>query len=146
MSTNAGARFKGFKQTLVRTLEFLASKMCSKHGKRILFISSLYVQVTQLERMKADTVSKLNRVMGLNVRREEAVHFPAVISSLVWRGMSVGAVLSREMMSQHVDDQRVREVSAKVVEISPRWLRYGEGDMINDVAKFILNGHELAAA
>lgn len=146
MSTNAGTRFERLQYAFFSVLEFFASKVFSKHGKRIMFISSLYVQVTQLERLKAEVVSKLNSVMGL-ATREEAIHFPAAISSIVWRGTEVKSVLTKELLDQNVDAQRAKEVATQVVDLCPRWIRYAAKNVMEaDVANLILNGRAVAQA
>lgn len=146
MSTTVGTRFDRFQMALFSILEYVVTKLCSKHGKRVMFISSLYVQVTQLERLKAEVVHKLNSVMGLTTR-EDAVHFPAAISDIVWRGTKVGKLLQQELGGQPVNEQRAREVSAKVVDICPRLIRYGtRNEMEQDVTTLILSVGDLAAA
>jgi hypothetical protein len=146
MSTNAGT-FGRFQLFLYGVLEFFASKMCSKHGKRVLFISSLYVQVTQLERMKAEVVSKLNMVMGFKITREDSVHLPAAVSGIVWRGTNVSEVLTKELLNQPVNDQQVRDIATRVVDLCPRWIRYAAKNVMEqDVADLIMNGRVLQAA
>lgn len=144
MFTNPSHRLSSIGMPIAAFLMFCLSKLLPKHGKRIIFISSLYVQVTQLERLKADVVSKLNTVMNL-AHREEALHFPAAISQLVWRNSPVGNVLTKELLDQDIDDVKVREVSKKVVNLTPNYLRYGTpSDMEEDVRSLILNGRDLA--
>lgn len=145
MSTKAGNWFARFQLAMFAVLEFVASKMFSKHGKRIMFITSLYAQLTQLDSLKAEAVSKLNSVMGL-ATREEAIQFPAAISSVVWRGKDVTSVLTADMMDQNVDAMRIHEVAKKLVDLCPRWMRYPVPEMERDVATLILNGREMAQA
>lgn len=144
MFTQPSQRLSGIGMFFMSMLEFCMSKLLPKHGKRIIFISSLYVQVSQLERLKADVMSKLNAVMNL-AHREEALQFPAAISQMVWRDSPIGNVLTQELLDQNVDDVKVREVSQRVVELAPKWVRYGTSDMLDDVRSLIRNGRDLAS-
>ena len=143
MSINPSQGHNRISLAIFAMIEFCMSKLLPKHGKRIIFVSSLYAQVTQLERMKADVVSKLNSVMNL-AYREEALHLPAAISRVVWRNSRVGQVLTRELLNQDIDEKKMREVSQSVVKLTPVWMRYGDKDMENDVRSLILNGRNLA--
>lgn len=146
MSINASTGVAQLQFAMYRMLEFVASKMCNKHGKRIMFISSLYAQITQLERLKADTVSKLNAVMGL-ATREEAIQLPVTFSRAIWRGKDISSVLTPTLMDQQdVDQNEIQRVAKQLIAMAPAWMRYPEQDMERDLTHFLLNGRELAAA
>lgn len=127
-------------------MEFLLSKITSQHGKRILFITSLYFQVVRIERMKAEIITKLNEVMGLT-SNEDALRFPAKIRGVVWSNTDLTAALSEEVLDKDISEDRAREISEHVVDIAPKWVRYGRrADMVTDVMTLIQSGRQLAAA
>lgn len=126
---------------LYAVLEFFGAKFVSKHGRRVMFIASLYAQITQLERMKAEVVAKLNAVMGLKLTREAAAEFPAAVSDIVWRGTDVGSLITQELSTGNVDEQRAQALSARIVSISPSWLRYGSREMEADVRQLLMTSY-----
>lgn len=130
-------------------LEYVLSKVISRHGKRIFFITSLYFQVVQIEKLKAEALSKLNAIMKL-AHHEEALRLPAALRGRVWDSTALHATLSGELLDQDVTDERAKEISRKVVELTPHWLRYGHPDsgtteMEKDIVQLIRSGKELAA-
>ncbi len=127
-------------------MEFLLSKITSQHGKRILFITSLYFQVVRIERMKAEIITKLNEVMGLTTN-EDALRFPATFRGVVWSNTDLTAALNEEVLDKDISEDRAREISEHVVDIAPKWVRYGRrADMVTDVMTLIKSGGQLAAA
>lgn len=141
MSKPSSSGFGRSKHLLFSVLEFLGSKFVSKHGKRVMFIASLYAQITQLERMKAEVIAKLNAVMGLKITREAAADFPAAVSDIVWRGTDVGSLIAQELSTGIVDEYRAQQLSARIVRISPPWFRYGPREMEADVKKLLMTSY-----
>ncbi len=142
MSVNPSSKsFGRFKQWFYIVLEFLGAKFVSKHGRRVMFIASLYAQITQLGRMKAEVVAKLNAVMGLKITREAAAEFPAAVSDIVWRGTDVSSLITQELSTGIVDERRAQALSARIVSLSPSWLRYGNQEMEADVQQLLLTSY-----
>lgn len=130
--------------TLHAAMEYCLSKLISRHGKRILFITSLYFQVVQIERLKADAISKLNSIMHL-AHSEEALKLPAAIRSIVWNKADIARELTVDQLDGDISEEKAKEISAKVVAMAPSWIRYGRtDDMIKDVVDLICNGHQIA--
>lgn len=144
MYVRAGQR-QGLRAAFKAALEFILSKVLSRHGKRILFITSLYFQVVQIERLKADAIRKLNTIMKL-AHAEEALQLPVAMRGLVWNSTAIQQTLSAELMDQNISDDRAQKISEEVVSLAPTWLRYGSQDMVKDVIELIRNGPQLAAA
>jgi hypothetical protein len=144
MYVRAGQR-QGIRGAFQAILEFVLSKVLSRHGKRILFITSLYFQVVQIERLKADAIQKLNSIMKL-AHAEEALQLPVAMRGMVWNSTAIQDTLTAELMDQDITDERANEISEKVVSMAPPWLRYGSRDMVKDVVDLIRNGSQLAAA
>lgn len=142
MSVNPSSKsFWKLKQWFYIVLEFIGSKFVSKHGRRVMFIASLYAQITQLERMRAEVIAKLNAVMGLKITREAAAEFPAAVSDIVWRGTDVGYLITQELSAGTVDLRRAQALSARIVSLSPSWLRYGNREMEADVQQLLMTSY-----
>lgn len=144
MSTKA-LKQRGFMEGLVSIGQFFLSKLISTHGKRIIFITSLYFQVVQLERLKADALSKLNSMMNL-AANEQALQLPAALRGIVWNHTTIGEELSVELLDQEISTERAHLLSERVVELSPSWVRYNRRDMLSDVFDLISKGGQLAEA
>jgi hypothetical protein len=141
MSNPSSNSFGKLKHWFYVVLEFFGAQFVSKHGRRVMFIASLYAQITQLERMKAEVVAKLNAVMGSKFTREAAAEFPAAVSDIVWRGTDVGSLITQELSTGNVDEQRAQALSARIVSISPSWLRYGSREMEADVRQLLMTSY-----
>lgn len=144
MFVRAGQRLD-VRGMLTALLQFVLSKVLSRHGKRILFVTSLYVQVVQLERLKADAIKKLNAIMRL-AQAEEALQLPVAMRGIVWNSTPLQDTLTAELMDQEITEDQAFEISEKVVSMAPRFLNYGHTQMVRDVRDLIRNGSWLAAA
>jgi len=50
-------------------------------------------------------------------------------------------------LDKDISEDRAREISEHVVDIAPKWVRYGRrADMVTDVMTLIQSGRQLAAA
>lgn len=126
--------------------EFLLSKLISRHGKRIVFITSLYFQVVRIERLKSEGMAKLNQLMGL-AASEDALQLPTLLRGMVWKNTDLGNALNEEALDSEITEARAEGIAKRVVEMAPAWVRYGrQTDMVDDVKKLIQNGSMMAAA
>ena len=123
--------------------EFLMSKVTSRHGKRIIFVTSLYFKVVRIERLKTDAIAKLNTIMQL-ATSEDALRLPAALRGMVWRFSELPEALNEEILDTEVSMEEALELSEKVVAASPVWVRYGRDDMVKDVLDLIRQGGQLA--
>ena len=149
MYTQASQRTWNPRSLFWSAMEFLVSKLTSRHGKRIIFITSLYFHVVRIEQMKLDAIRKLNQVMKL-AANEGALVLPTAIRGFVWRDPNLTNLsneLSEEHLSQSVPQERAVEISERVVDTMPKWLAYGpRKEMVDDVCDLIQNGDKLAQA
>lgn len=144
MSTIASKR-QGLKARFAAFFEFILSKLISNHGKRIIFITSLYFHVVRLERLRADALTKINSIMNL-AANEKALYLPIAIREIVWNHTSIDDELSAELLDQEISAEKAHSLSQRVVELSPEWVRYNKRDMLSDVFDLISKGSQLAQA
>ncbi len=143
MYTQVSQRDQSQPTMIQRLVGFLISKFTSRHGKRIIFITSLYFQVVRIEQLKADVIKKLNQVMSLS-SSEDALLFPAAISGLLWKGHDISQTLCEADLAQPISRERAQEISARVVDRMPACIRYARRqDMVSDVMNLIANGELL---
>ena len=129
-----------------RLLSWAIAKLTSRHGRRIIVLTSLYFQVVRIEKMRDDVVRSLNAMMSL-ARSERALQLPIAIKGIVWRATDLNGILTEADFTGPVTQERAITISRKVVDRVPRCLRYGDDDaMINDVFNLIRNGQVLSRA
>lgn len=137
----------GFKR---RMTVFALSKLTSRHGKKLIFLTSLYFQLIPVVDRRAkdlehEAIQKLNMVMDLAVD-SKALQLPALIRDFVWRDSNLGALFTQEQL-RDVDNERANVISERIVDGMSNWLRYGRRtDMIDDVRQMISRSNTLAAA
>lgn len=112
------------------------------HGKRILFITSVYLHVTNTRRPETSTLAKLNEAMRL-AQDVEALLLPAYLYQLVWNerlDQALGEAYGKNLLSEPVDPLQTLQACTEFVRSVPRWLHYGTySDMVQDVAKVFEN-------
>lgn len=128
----------------LRLMRFMLSKLVSRQGKRIFFVTSLYCHAYHLDSLKADAITKLNRVMGL-VSDEKGLHFPILFHEMVWKGTHVNDVLATHSLDEPLSEDAVQSLSAQLVDMAPKFINYGRKDMVEDVADLLRNSNRLAA-
>ena len=130
-------------EILIFLMQFLLSKLISSHGKRIIFITSLYFEVVRLERLKTSAFTKLNDIMNLS-SSEDALRLPAEFRRMVWGHTKIDSELSEEFLDKDISEERAKVISTRVVDLSPVWVRYDKRAMISDVLELIRKGGQLA--
>lgn len=110
----------------------------SNHGRRIMFVTSLYFRIKRLDRLKADAIAKLNAIMHLS-STDEAMRLPALISGFVWRNIPIDQVLTQEALDQDVSEAKAARIAEQVVSMMPKWARYdGKESMESDVFNLVM--------
>ena len=140
MSTATGLRVR-FNLLVIMLLE----RYGSEHIKRIIFFGSLFPYALQLNSLKRDVMDKLNQHMGL-ARTGSALLFPATFRNLIWKDVNLEEVLRPEDISDHITPDRALEISTRVVQRTPKCLRWGPKDgsrMIREFCEMLLSGQHL---
>lgn len=128
-----------------RLFQTFVEKAVSRHGKRVFFITSLYFELVEIEKLRSDAVAKLNQIMRI-AHDDAALQLPAAMRGMVWGNTPLHEALDADLLGQEISETRAREISEKIVDMSPQWLRYGRRtDMIDDVLDLIRNGGQLVA-
>lgn len=132
------ARFiTAFKEGVRKSGLVLASVMLSQHGKRLLFIASLYCYIARLDALRDDALEKLNEAMSL-AKTGSALRLPAAARDVVWGDVNVQEVINMDDFNKQISAKRSLEIAERVVSITPRWLRYrSKSEMMTDVITLI---------
>lgn len=146
MQTHVISTRSGWERLKAHLFAFMVSKLASNHGKRVLYITSLYCHVVRFERMQKDAIAKLNRVMQV-AHRERAMDLPVAMRQYVWQDTSIDDLLNEDLLSGTLTATKARDLSAKVVDLAPAWLRYGPRErMVQETFELLSKGGQLAAA
>lgn len=145
------------KQGWLRQLfNYLAPKLLSGHGKRVMLLSSLYFELTpskQSVTMKGedaklhdDAIQRLNEIMDV-AKSTSAMRFPAIFKSLIWRDCNIREIISEEDFLNGVVSENVVTISERLVDRIPAGFQYEtRPKMIKEFSKLLLSGPQLAHA
>ena len=98
------------------------------HGKRIVLLTTLFMQLTNLQNYNREKMLQLNSSLQL-ARSEDALEFPCMLNKAVW-GPGIPAI----------DKIGEEEVAASyIVSLTPQYLRYNREQMMDDFKKVIQN-------
>lgn len=103
----------------------------SNHGRRIMFITSLYFRIKRLDKLKEDAIAKLNAIMHL-ASSDEAMRLPALLSGFVWRNIPIDQVLTQEYLDREISEEKAHVISERVVGLTPKWARYDSDEVMQD--------------
>ncbi|MDH2154254.1 hypothetical protein [Stenotrophomonas sp. GD03657] len=160
MYTQASQRIQEPKSLVRRLFDFLVPKLISGHGKRAMFITSLYFELSPVKggglrdpdrdkdilRLHDGALERLNAVMDV-AKSATALRFPAVFRSLVWRDCNVRDIVSTEDFQKGIVTENVTSIAEKLVDAMPPGLRYEtRPKMVGEVVKLLRNGPGLARA
>lgn len=132
----------------------LLGLVLSIHGKRILLVTTLHLQLVRDGIFQEETLEKLNEALRL-AKFNDALRLPQAVYDKVWDDKklqeAIRSASNGEIKGRMIDFEEAKRLSESVVSVSPEWLRYGRrDDMVNDLINLIyrqstLNNH-LAAA
>lgn len=123
-------------------------RYASEHIKRIIFFGSLFPYALQLDSLKRDVMNKLNDHMGL-ARTGSALLFPASFRNMIWRDAHLEEILQPEDISKPISPERALEISTRVVQRTPTYLRWGPKDgsrMVKEFCEMLTSGQNLVPA
>lgn len=138
------------KSTMQNLMHLLLSSCITSHGKRFMYIASLYTHLNQDQSPDAHNLEQLNQILSL-VKDSEALLLPSRIHHLVWNKKQLREKMRELVEESHLDEEGfnelLKEISTQIVDCSPRWLRYGRyDDMVQDVFKVLCYRTMCAAA
>lgn len=125
-----------------RVVSFVLSKMLSNHGKRVMFVTSLYSRVVRFESLKAEAIEKLNDVMQL-ASNPNALELPTMAKNFIWKDRDIQTLLNETTLRNNIPEAEAQVISESVVDLAPHWLQYPRDKMIDDVMSLIRLGCDL---
>jgi hypothetical protein len=105
------------------------------HTKRTFFITTVYLNMTNLHEFKQETLAKLNEALTL-AEDEAALTLPALLYQLGLVGQEQGLSQYSNEVIHHLqpEDEYLRDVCRAVLDVTPKWMQYGRrDDMFKDL-------------
>lgn len=113
------------------------SVVISQHGKRLIFIASLYCYITRLDSLRDEALDKLNQAMSL-ARTGKALRLGAAVRNSVWSDVDIQSIIDENILHHDIPDVVATRISKQIVSRSPAWIRYRRtDDMVQDIKKLI---------
>lgn len=128
---------------------FLASMLLRDHGRRIVFVTTVYVHMTRITSFSRDFLDHLNEAMAL-AKTGSALEAPARLHEYIWDGETldetIGQICGKDgLQCKALGPIEIAKVCDAVVDATPNWLRYGRrDDMLRDVRKLFFTAREEA--
>lgn len=115
------------------SLTSLLEVSLSERTKRLIFLASFSARFKDQTTLDNETLVKLNKVMVL-CSTEAAINLPVHLSRAIWRGRTVYDIVAdnQVLLSSPFSKERLQQLSARVLESMPKWLRYGPDAVIQD--------------
>lgn len=140
MMNSTTSLHRGTTSPVGTVLEFLLSKLVSQHVKRIIAMSSLAAKCTPLGRLEREGIDRLNALLVLTLQgREDALMAPSRLKNFVWGNTKLDEVLTPDTLNRPMSEEQAREISLRIVDLSPKWLRYKKTLMFDDVFRLVLD-------
>jgi len=107
------------------------------HGKRILLITTLHLQLVRDGIFREETLEKLNKALRL-ARYDDALQLPAAVYYKVWDDAklqgAIKAVISGNIADHGLTYTEAVQLSEAILTVTPEWLHYGRhDDMVKDL-------------
>lgn len=113
------------------------------HGRRILFVTTLYFQFSDRNQMTRELLEKLNQALQL-ANDKNALFFPAKYHRFFWNEEKLKQKLiecgvdGSCSIGNKFDINDTDKIAQGIFEITPQWLHYGRReDMINDLKQML---------
>lgn len=126
-------------------LSFVLKRGLSDHGKRVMFVTSLYSRIVRFDSLRFEAIEKLNDIMEL-ATNHHALELPTLARNFIWKGVDIQGVLNEATLTESIPDDRAKELSEKVIDLTPSWLQYSHDVMMKDLMSLIKQGPELVQA
>lgn len=127
-------------------LGMLIRSLTTDRSRRQLYITSLYSQVTHMDRMEMEIIQKLNSLMDL-AQDNDVLQLPFYLRNVVWGRSPLKRVIEEfstpSASSDHhrlqVTDENLSALSETIARIAPPWVRYSDLEtMCQDTQKVML--------
>lgn len=94
------------------------------HGRRLLYLTTLYSRYNHLQQLEASAIEKLNYLLVV-ASDDNALRLPVRLGHVYWAEVALDDILNRDVLRK-VDLRQMRSLAQKVVAIAPNCLRYGD--------------------
>lgn len=122
-----------FKRLCVSFGLSLLGLILNRQGKKILFLTSIYLELANKGLMQKKTLDRLNETLNL-VNNVAALELPKKVAPAIWSGVDVGGILTDNVTIctdthcvQYTDAERV---CTNLVNKTPAWLKYDKNEMM----------------
>lgn len=114
------------------------------HGKRILFNTSVYFELSRETYPSSKVLKRLNAALRLAVN-DDALELPAHLHALFWQNR-LDEILHKipiQDLIERQDPEQIEMFCSILVNATPRWMKYGRRtDMIQDVKRILVKTRE----
>jgi len=111
-----------------------------ERAKRVIFMTSLYLQMVRDHNPSKESLEDVNKRFRLVMDSDKLV-LPAVLRGLIWKNEQVNALVEKEISKGDITG-----ACATVVAVTPKWLRYGASTdaMIRDAREVAQSASRIA--
>lgn len=103
-----------------------------RHVKRMFFIVTVYLNLSNIHEFRRDTFSKLNELLSL-ADDINALRLPALFYRTLWQPADLSSYVNT-LHSSSVEEEQIKAICRSVIRITPKWMKYGRtDDMLNDL-------------
>jgi hypothetical protein len=108
-----------------------------------MFLTSLYFYLVKEGVFRNMTLRQFSRIARIDMS-SAAMRLPVASKERIWKGTRVLEVIQEEYshcpintLGHCIDTQRAKELSERLVDASPVWLRYKREEMVSDTLPLI---------
>jgi len=113
-----------------------------ERAKRIIFVTTLYLEMVRESEPSTDTLEELNRLFKL-AGDSDALMVPALLKGVFWGKRS--EVI--QQASEKLNAGDINQSCQQILSITPAWMRYGEGstEMLADTKSVLRTAYSVHA-
>lgn len=117
------------------------------HGKRILFLTTLFMQLAKLPAFQRETMAMFNQSLKL-ARTEDALEIPSKVHRLIWDEENLDQTIREacggDIFCSTLNPEDASKACGKIVDSTPQWLRYGRREeMVTDLMRLVASSREI---
>lgn len=118
------------------------------HGKRILFLTTLFMQLANLHSFQREYMARLNQSLKL-ARTEDALEIPSRVHGLIWNRETLDQTIHEacggDLFCETLNPEDASKACGRIVDSTPQWLRYGRReDMVTDIMRLVASSREIS--
>lgn len=115
----------------------LAFRLGTAHGRRIMYLISIYYMLVRTGVFPRRELSILNKQLNL-AKDTDSFIFPLQLAEWIWRDVCIPELVVRVTDVTKVDDSVKDVITNNILTVTPRWMRYGSDvEMARDIMSLI---------